>query len=458
MKKTCPENCLELLQQCGVAGRDLWGNRFPEVFYNTLELFPEFARNAKVHAMLVKALEEEPQRNRLRAARLLHRGGDPLGMLHLTYNTLSRHPLLGEAQSLAGLWPEAHLLREAEQLTDACIDLLIADLAQPHAFWHMDILAAAPEPKIAPRMRALLAEDGAGAPEPQTATMVAAYVLALQGHADGRAILEALAEDQKFLNLAVVGLSHIPNHRAISHLKTYASPDHPIYNRQYENLLTTDVERSGLRLQAECRLFLATSADRHPLRRTMDAYYLTSIQDMIADSDLRTRFGRPGAARAGARAAGQTASFEDLAEAAWRWIKPPRDVHYRLFMLNSGLGLTTGGLVTAVNAPDFLAEFSTAEDRAYCAEIQRVSLRALLNVIGWRSLGNGSDMGIRTTFLSDLALPPTGTELAWHNAQLYLPGVEISYTPKDYEHAAVDWILHPGRYRTLSYWPKLLMA
>lgn len=451
MKKACPDDCLTLLRQCGAAGRDIWGNRYPEEFYNTLELFPEFLADAAIHAMLHQALAEEPLHNRMRAARLLHLAGDPAGILHLTYNSLSRHPLLGEKQDLTTLWPEAHLLREAEHLTDACIDLLLGDLAPPHAYWHMDVLAAAPEEKVAPRMRALLAPAPATAPA--IAHMVAAYVLALRGHGDGRELLEGLVERQQHLNLALIALSHIATPRVVSYLETYANPQHPIYNRQYENMRITDVERSGLLLQAQCRLQLATSPDRHPLRRTLDACYLTSIQDMIADSDLRALPGH-GAKRSG----GQSPSFGDAAEAAWRWIKPPREVNYRLFTLNSGLGLTKGQLVTAVNAPDFLAEFASAEDRAYCAQIQRVSLRALLDVVGWRNLGNGSDMGIRTTFFSDLALPPTGAELAWRGARLYLPGVQISYTPKDYEHAAVDWLLHPQRYRTLSWWPRLSTA
>jgi hypothetical protein len=419
---------------------------FPEEFYRTLEIFPEFARDPKIHVMLLEALEVEPLGNRMLASKILLRSGDPLGILHLTYNSLSIHPLLKERQDIASLWPDAHLLREADKLTDECIELLINDLEQPHAFWHMDILAALPEDKIVPRMRALLGNA-------ETLSVVAAYVLALKGNAEGRAILEELVEKQKLLNLALIALSHIPDFRAISYLKTYADPKHPIYNTQYENLFMTQAQRSGLMQQAQCRLFLL-ECDKPAVRHTMEEFYLTSIQEMIRHSDLRKFLGR---SIKGGRSGGKISSFEDVAEAAWRWIKPPRNVNYRLFVINSGMGLTSGKLMTAVNAPDFLCEFATPADRAYCAEIQRTSIRALLKVIGWRSLGNGSDMGIRTTFFSDQALPPTGSELAYRNAGVYLPGVEIRYSPQDYEHGAVDWILNPGRYRTNSYWPKLMM-
>lgn len=447
MKTACPENCLELLQQSKLARADIWGCRFPEEFYRTLEIFPDLAREPEIRALLVEALEIEPHVNRMLAARILHRSGDPLGILHLTYNSLSAHPLLKAKQDLASLWPEAYLLREAEKLTDECIELLIGDLEQPHAFWHMDILAAVPVEKIAPRMLPLLGEA-------ETLSAVAAYVLALKGNAGGRAILEALVEKQKLLNLALIALSHIPDYRALSYLKNYADPKHPIYNKQYENLLTTHAQRSGLMQQAQSRLFLLENKKTLAVRHTMEEFYLTSIQEMIAHSDLRSFLGR---SIKGAKRGGKTASFEDVAEAAWRWIKPPRDVNYRLFVINSGMGLTSGPLMTAMNAPDFLCEFATPEDRAYCAEIQRASIRALIKVIGWRTLGNGSDMGIRTTFFSDLSLPPTGSELAYRNAPLYLPGVEIHYGPQDYEHAAVDWILNPARYRTSSYWPRLMM-
>jgi len=447
MKITRPDNCLELLKQCETGKPALWGGMFPDEFYNTLRLFPEFARDAKIRAMLASALETAALRYRIRASMILLRVGDPLGILHLTYNSLSTHPLLKVSQDLAGLWPDAHLLREADHLTDECIELLINDLEQPHAFWHMDILAALPAEKIIPRMRVLLAQEG-------TAAIVAAYVMAMKHNDEGRSILEGLVESQKLLNLALAALSHIPNYRVLSYLRSYAAPQNPIYNRQYDNLMVTNAQRSGLMQDAHCRLFLLEHRSRQPVQRTMEAFYLDSIQEMIAQSDVRSMRGH---APRSTGSGGKVLTLEEWAEATWRWIKPTRDIGYRLFVINSGVGITSGTLMTGVNAPDFLCEFSTPEVRTHCAEIQRASIRALLKVIGWRTLEDGSDMGISTTFLSPLALPPTGRELAHRNMPLYLPGIEIKYGPKDYEHAATDWILNPGRYRTNTYWPKLMM-
>lgn len=448
MKIARPENCLELLQQCDSRKSAIWGGIVPDEFYNTLELFPEFARDPKIRAMLVSALETAALRYRIRASIILLRIGDPLGILHLTYNSLSTHPLLKVRQDLASLWPDAHLLREADKLTDECIELLIDDLEPPHAFWHMDILAALPAKKIIPRMRTLLKQEG-------TAAIVAAYVMAMNHNDEGRAILHELIESQKLLNLALIALSHIPNYPVLSYLRSYAAPDNPIYNKQYDNLFVTNAQRSGLMLNAQCRLYMLENKNRHPVQRTMEAFYLNSIQELIEQSDLRSSLGH---APKSTGSGGRVLTLDEWAEASWRWIKPTRDINYRLFVINSGVGITSGMLATGVNAPDFLCEFSTPEVRTHCAEIQQASIRALLSVIGWRTLGDGSDMGIRTTFLGRLALPPTGHELAYRNMPLYLPGVEIKYGPKDYEHAATDWILNPGRYRTNSYWPKLLMS
>ncbi len=447
MKITCPENCLELLQRCAGEKSLMSGGTFPDEFYNTLEILPEYARDARVHAMLLDALATAPLDYRMRAAQILLKIGDPLGILHLTYNSLSSHPLLKVRQDPESAWPKACLLRAADQLTDECIELLLGDLEPPHAFWHMDILAALPAKRIVPRMREMLGQPG-------TAATVAAYVLALKGNDEGRALLERLAESQKFLDLSLIALSHIPDYRALSYLKLYADPDNPVYNRQYENLEMASAQRSGLMLHAQCRLFLLECHDPFPVQRTMEMYYLDSIQAMVAHSDLRAFSGR---GLKGAGSGGKVRSLEEWAEAKWRWIKPPRDINYRLFVINSGVGITSGRLATGVNAPDFLCEFATPADRAHCAEIQRVSIRALLQVIGWRTLGDGSDMGIRTTFLGEQVLPPTGIELGYRNTRLYFPGFEIHYTPKDYERAAVDWIMHPGRYRTKSYWPRMMM-
>lgn len=423
------------------------GNVLPEPFYNTLALFPAFADEPKIRTLLRKGLEDPHLANRMQAARMLVWAGDPEGILHLTYNSLSFHPLLRVKNDLLSLWPEAYLLREADKLNEVCIDLLIGDLKPPHAFWHMDILAALPAEKIVPRMLTLLKG------EPFQA-MLAAYVLAMKANPEGKGLLLGLVEKQKFLNLALVALSHLPDFVVTSHLRSYASPEHSIYNRDYENIKPTDAQRSGLQLQASCRNALLENKNPHPLRDTIDAFYLTSIQHMVADSDLRTSLGR---SAGGAGRTVQMGTFEDLAEAAWRWIKPPRSVGYRLYTINSGIGATMGQLATGVSAPDFLCEFSTPQDRDYCAEIQRTSIRALIQVIGWRTLGNGSDMGIRTTFMSGQDLPPSGVELAWRNKQAYLPGVAIEYEPRDYERAAVEWILHPQRYRTQSYWPWIML-
>lgn len=266
MKITCPENCLELLKGCEAERTVSWGGCFPGVFYNTLEIVPEFARDPKIYSLLLDAMATEPWGYRIIAAKVLLQIGDPLGILHLTYNSLIRHPLLQVEQICSG-WTNAYLLREADKLTDECIELLIGELHLPLGLWHANILSALPAERIVPRMRELLKITDYPA-------IAAAYVLAMKGNDEGRPILENLIESQKYIDFALIALSHIPDQNTMRYLRAYANPAHPIYNKQYEK---AQLLRTGLMRHAQCRLFLLESRDPYPVRRTMEQFYLHSI-------------------------------------------------------------------------------------------------------------------------------------------------------------------------------------
>ncbi len=400
---------------------------------NALLAVPEFARHPEIYPLLEEILFDKRWiEDRNFVSMILHDVGDPRGILHLTYNYLTTHPILKIRQDDLHGWHSGWIFDRAGSLTEECLELLIEDLKRSSlGYFHADLLSMVTAEKIVPRMLPLLEAEG-------KAAMAAAYVLAMKGRDEGRSILEKLAESQKYVELALIALSHIPDDKTLYYLRTYADPQHAIYER-YKNSFISQLLR-----HAEIRLFLLECRDPHPVAHTMEQFYLHPIQELIAydwdrQSTLRSLNG-PKSKR-------NASSWPDWEDKAARWINPPPDFNANFFVVNSHL--TSGDLGTGVSAPDFLYEFSTPEDRAYCAEIQRHSIRALLNTIDWSHLGNGRDMGVRPTFL--WGLPPTGEEYGLRN--YYLPSFKISYGPEDYEHAAVGWILEPQKFRFGSYRP-----
>src|SRR5581483_3634012 len=388
---------------------------------NTLQACPHLARHPHVHRLVVEVLSDRDALGyRRTAADVLHRIGDPLGIIHLTYNALTTHPTLSVRQDDISGWSQVPLLRQVAALTPECIELLIRDLPKPAGCLHVDVLAALPAEVIVPRMLPLLAAPGT--------QMAAAYVLALHRRHEGRAILERLVESETHLELALTGLSHIPDGNAREYLRRYADPDHPFYKR---NVNGASVK---VRRQAELRLFLVQNAGADVrVRDAIRRFYLHSLEELTAYA--------------------REAVLRDLAELRYHgsplreewervtshWLNPPADFHANYVVLDAHL--TFGRLGTGLSGADFLWEFSDSADRVYYAEAQRASIRALLAVT--KPTGNGRGWGIEPSFLSDL--PPSGEEYGLSN--YYLPGVKILYEPEDYERAAVQWILEPEKHR-----------
>ncbi len=413
MNITWPENALELLQ-----GASTWAARYPSPFYAALTLAPEFARDEAIHAQLVAALAAADWGARSAAAGILLKAGDPLGILHLAYNALTNHPQLNVAHP--GGWPNTLLLRHAAELTDECVERLLSDLAWPGALRHVDLWAALPQDIVVPRMQALLEKR-------DTLAIPAAYVLAMKGNDDGRRTLNRLVAQEQYLDLALIALSHIPDHDTMLALRAYASPKHPIYSRTNADGTASPQLCARLLRNAQCRRFLLDCTDPYPVRRTMEHFYLRSLQEMEeADAD--------GAADGG--------HVESPAGGAGRVCTLARGGEARFFVFNSQHG--NGAAATGVSAPDLLCEFSDAACQAYCAEHQRKTLRAWLAAQEPAAIAEGSALRAGTTFLCGL-----------HAAdEAQFPGLHISYEAADYERAAVDWILAPARHRFATYVPE----
>lgn len=398
---------------------------------NILYTYPELGRHPEIYPLLERALFDKRWiEDRIYASIILHEIGSPLGILHLTYNSLATHPLLDIRQDDLHGWNNGWLIRHAEGLTDECIDLLIKELRQPNGYLHVDILSTLPSEKIVPHMLTLIDAE-------EKVAMAAAYVLAIKSRNEGRSILEKLVESQKYVEFALIALSHIPDDKTVHYLRVYADPQHAIYQR-YRNSLISKLLR-----HVEIRLFLLNCRDSQPARRAMERFYLHPMHELMEN-----------ARRSTLRALNspkykKSASRPDWEEESRRWIYPSADFNRSFFVVNSHL--YSGDLGTGVSAPDFLWEFSTPEDRAYCAEMQRQSIRSLLSLgtIDWTYVGNGDDMGIEPKFLWGLS--PSGRERKFKS--YYVPGFEITFEPDDYERAATEWILEPQKYRFGSYRP-----
>jgi hypothetical protein len=225
----------------------------------------------------------------------------------------------------------------------------------------------------------------------------------------------------------------------MKYLDAFSSSEHAIYNQANVDEFEAQLRRSRLLRQVKCQRFFLENRDAFPVRRTMERYYFHPIEALIAN-DLD----RQGTLNS-LKNMKNHAAYSDWEQKAANWINPPIDVNAPFFVVNSHLD--AGEFGTGISAPNFLCEFSNAGDRLYCAEIQRNSIRTLLESIDCTNLGNGRDIGVHPTFLWGLA--PTGKELGLRD--YYLPGFGIRYDAKDYESAAVDWILNAENYRFLAY-------
>lgn len=170
--------------------------------------FPEFAKDPEIYSWVIKVAETGfCSGYRVLAARILHSLDDPKGLMHLVYAVLAEHPVQKQSQRHFNVkkYSIAFLLRAGpENITDECLDLIIKDMLDPLGNLQMDVLASLPGERIVPRMLPLLDSQ-------ERTAMQAAYVLALKGRDEGRPILKKLIESSRFVELAIIALSHIPD-------------------------------------------------------------------------------------------------------------------------------------------------------------------------------------------------------------------------------------------------------
>ena len=100
------------------------GYCLPAEFFNTIKVCPDIVGDTQIRSVLLDVLKSGVWCDRINASEALIVAEDPLGILHLTYNSLSVHPINGAKQELISGWNDTALLRHADKLTDECIDLL----------------------------------------------------------------------------------------------------------------------------------------------------------------------------------------------------------------------------------------------------------------------------------------------------------------------------------------------
>lgn len=346
----------------------------------TLTLSPELALDSDIQRLLIKMLSHRALGYRREAAAVLHRIGNPMGILHLTYNSLSIHPILQQAQSKISGWSDIDIIRNCCDLTDECINLLINDLDNPLAFGHCDVLAALPDDKILPKVTSLLGKS-------PLISVRAAYILAMKGCCDGKEVLQDAVIGGP-TGLAIVGLSHIPDDVSVD-----------LFERLLINTSKLDYLSPYAKVvsdETKIRLPLIKSCDPSVAMDVMMHNYLQAIKDRLAAQGVHI----------------------------------PDDFDAQLFLIRSPWYGTS--------APDFIAEFLSIDARNQCTLIQRLGMKNVMRLGLQRyCLEPWPDFMFDMYRFGDMS----------RLKDLYLNGVEITYTEEDYLSAATEWIVKAERYR-----------
>lgn len=371
---------------------------------NTLQAKPELAAEGRIHSLLVDMLMDNRLGYSNAAACILVNLGDPLGILHLTYNCLNKHPLTGQLQIGGSGCSDAYVIRHASSITDECIDLLIADICRSPGYLHADALAVAPADKVIPRMLPLLEM-------PIHISAQAAYVLAMHKNDKGRVLLEQIAEDEnlRLIEMAIIGLSHIPNVHAIDLIKGYADDHHPAY-------LKSDLEFAQ---EQQTKITHEQLTKKELLTKSRQRLRILEREENVSFVDVMKEFYATSA----------------LHKLELQGVKLPEDFVPTLFV----------GKQYHTSAPDFIAEFATPSERNTLAAIQRVGMRQLLEVITSDMLI--VDVSVHWPSFMRWYKRPLDSRIFNSPSVFYLEGVQIHNDAEDYLFAATDWILNPEGYR-----------
>jgi len=195
---------------------------------HVLAVLPKLAAHKDIQTELTQLLSHPIFTIRLMAAEALARVGCSNGMRHIVYNALSTHPILNVSQT-AGDKDLPRMARHAlfpfvRVIPVDALDLLIEELKAQNGNPVHDLLASLPKVTIIPRVLGLRENSG-------ETCLYSAYILARHGLAEGRSKLSQALKSTVLseLEIAIVGLSHIPTMEIVSCLEELADEGNSIY-------------------------------------------------------------------------------------------------------------------------------------------------------------------------------------------------------------------------------------
>ena len=356
---------------------------------HTVSFSPDLAKDQSIERIIVDNLKRPIPGVRIQCAEILARLGDPRGILHLTYNVLGVHPVLGEVgqrhQETVSRARMA-LLRHTDQLTDECIDLLLGDLLSHTGNMHVDVLAGFRDKRV---HKALARHLSA----PLRASVQASHVLARNGNSDGKSILLQCLKERRYIELSALALSYLADVDAASVLDAVRDGSHDSVKALPRELVDEIVRKVDLRIRLRNSKHTQAKVDE------IFRYYAMTIADCIA---------------------------------AYPALK---------FVTTKQMDLQ---IILKVPRPmDSLSDILyDLQDSAVCdvlADIQGRSVSQLLKVKGFAEHFEKSG-GITSwpSIFNGFPLPYMATRTS---------GCKIIFDEADYLNAAVDWLVHPARHR-----------
>jgi hypothetical protein len=365
---------------------------------NILLAAPDYARDPEIRELLVQVLATRNLGWRCGAAKILHAIGDPLGILHLTYNTVKMHPILGQDHTKISGWGESTAAFPLA-LTDQCLDLLVEDMRGERPIFHGGTLAKVPAEKIVPRVLPLLSEGGYTA-------RFAAYILAASQHEAAVDVLFDWLQPENFKKRefrrtcrgfpALWAVRLFPHERLLPLVRNYIDPTFQPTPNEFFSFV-------------------------HDYR-----YFAQYISDL--------------------------AEIDESVRVPWMMNKYHKGIITQLGSPSGGV-LWAEGVITLVEPvscysgawdSDLLIN-ATQEERTLLAAEQEKNLLRLLhgNHLGYDELLDGKNCA----FIWPWALNRAGVELYPGYSEPYgHSGFHIIYDEEDYVRAATDWILHSENY------------
>jgi hypothetical protein len=265
-----------------------------------LNISPSLAEDDEVKTKVKQLLFSESHLSRRYASLVLCDINDPLGILHLTYNSLGRHPLINQRQNNGyhnlSEMSKISLFRRLEHITEECANLLINDCLDKHGNRHFEILSSI-------RLRSVIDAAYAWLKEDNALSFGGAFILAMNGIDAGIDILKTCAKNWRmhidqfndnkyitfsgkklksffnkkndlkfydpaiFVESSIIALSHIPDQESLDLIRFFSIPNSDFCKKIGGN-------SSGATIQSLIRYNYLTSTKKHRFLCTANKFFM----------------------------------------------------------------------------------------------------------------------------------------------------------------------------------------